>query len=565
MEMELGIVADSWSHLGSAVWLVRIKDESVLDRWFPKERRLHDLRSLLGVRFIWTRDGLNLCVRDDVVAIARRGGDRSLMAGVRRLMNDPKGASRDRLADFQLMRDRLPARHLAIADVVFDKDGPADESGAFWLMPSVRRAVIGLYERHGRIELAVSGLLEKPERKTPLDQGALERIVQLPQTTLLAWATTVDFQRAYESATRGPQTGTFGRYLSLLAGLGSDRAVGSKLFDQLGPNVIVVWGQNLSQPGGPPQVALLVQCADARAVRAETTYIAGSLLRLLKSLDPVDESATPKVKLTLHLGTPILHVPLGKYAAASQVPLAKLLARSEPAWATAGDWAIFALSRGHLEQILDAQNELIPTLGSIREVQQLAGRQHQRDGVSVVQPALAADLLDGWLKAYESGAPSLLDESWWTPNQGNMPHPETRLGLVFGDESSPGVVVVEEVIAGSPSDKRLLPKDQIIGLNGALLELTNSGDDLRKKLTHTAAGRSALFRVRRAGSMVDVELAASQRPSGIEGLLLRPADALHELAAMGRPLQLAAFEMLASGEERYLAQLTLQFSAAPAP
>jgi len=564
-DAELGIVADSWSRLGSAVWLVRLTNDSLLDTWFPVEGRLHDLRSRHGVRFIWTGDGLNLCVREGVLALARRGGGRSLLAGVRRLMNEPSGTSRERSAEFEVLRARLPARHLAMVDVAGDQGNPTAEGVSPLLWPDVHRAVVGLYERRGRIELAVSGSLKTPGRRTPLAPEAVDRIAHLPQTTLMAWATAVDFPKARSSATHGTPDGALDRYLGAFATVGGDRAVGAKLFELLGPNVIFAWEPNLKDPGGAPQVALLVQCTDARGVRAEATYIAGSLLRALRTIDPVDAAVAPKVKLSLHLGTPILHVSLRDYAKASRFPLARLLATTEPAWATVGEWAIFALSREHMQRILDAQNELIPTLATFREVQELTARRQQRNAVAVVQVALAADLLRGWLQAYESGTPSLLDPSWWTPPRRDVAEPEAQFGIVLAGDGPAGVVIVADVLAGSPSEGRLLPEDRILGVDGRFLDLSASTTDLRRRLSDPGIGGSVKLRVQRGDTLRDVELKAARSSSPLESLLLEPADALRELASLGGPLEFATFETLAAGEERYLAQLSLRFASPPQP
>ncbi|MBU0717974.1 MAG: hypothetical protein KJ749_06985, partial [Planctomycetes bacterium] len=71
VKTELAIVADSWAELGSAVWLMRATDPDLLDRWFPKDKRVGEgVRR--GVQSFRTRDGLRVFLRDDVVAMARR-------------------------------------------------------------------------------------------------------------------------------------------------------------------------------------------------------------------------------------------------------------------------------------------------------------------------------------------------------------------------------------------------------------------------------------------------------------------------------------------------------------
>lgn len=561
MRSEIGIVSDGWSRLGGAVWLVRIKDGSVLDRWVPKEARLHDLQSRNGVRFIWTRDGMSLCVRGDVVALARRTGGGSLLKKVRSLMNGRRGESLDASESFQKLRGHLPARYLAILQITGNNKDKAGDSILSLLWPTLDRAAVALYERQGRLDIAVSGSLTTPRRQAAASAEAIDRLAQLPRTTLLALATTFDFAHAYTAAVQESQPGTLGRYLALMEGLGRRRSAASELFHLIGPDIIFVWGQDFGDGGQTPHFAVMLESEDARAVRAEVTYIAGSLLRMLGAIDPVQRAAAPAVKLEMHLGCPILSVPLGDYAGESRFPGARLLAEAEPSWAASGRWFIFALSRDHLRRILDAQDGLIPRLDSVREVQKLTRRRQTRMALSAIQAGMASDVLRGWLESSEESVWPLLDPFW-----GRQPHtpkgqPCGRLGIGLRTDTSARVVIIDRVIPGSPAEGRLQREDRIVGVDGSLLDLNSPAADLRRKLIQRSSRDGPTLRVRRGDSILDVTLPADD-VTGLAELLVKPADALRELAALGSALEFVTVETRLSDETHVLARITLQFTAA---
>ena len=565
LKAEIGVVATSWSELGSAVWLVRIEDEKVLDRWFPRNNRVFDRRTKLGVRFIWTKDGVSLCVRDDVVALARRTAGGSMVSAVRSMMNGRPGDTLERSATFQASREHLPARPLAVVHLSKLDESTVPNDGSSLLLPAFSQTVVGLYERSGRIELAISGSVAAPLGKTALSAKAITRVAQLPQTTLFTWATTIDFGQAYASA-QGPPSATLGRYLTLLAGLGSGHMTASELFGKLGPNVILVWGQDLSDDGGTPQLAVLIECKAPREVRSEARHIAGRLLRMVAEADTVTDGATPSIDLDLHLGTPILHVPLTEYAAESRFPFAPLLGEVEPAWATAGDWFILALSRDHLERILDAHNGLIPTLDTVRDVAQLVRRRQDRSALAVIQAGLASDVLAGWLKSFEAGHPSLLDPTWWGPRRAVHVDTLEQLGISPLAEQEPGVVLVEMVEdAGPVGGGRLRAKDRIIGVDGYLLDLRNPAADLRRRLAASTTHLAPTLRVLRGEMIMDVPLAGNIGRAQLPELVVKPRDTVRELALVGRTLQVVTLETYSSDELRYLARLSLRVSEDQTP
>ena len=121
LQSEVGVVAPSWSELGSAVWLIRIADEATLDRWFPASRRVGGTAAR-GVRSFRTRDGMIVCESEGIIAMSRRWRDNSLLRETMRLMVGDSAGVLDRDEVFRGLIAYLPHDYLAGAYWARDDD-----------------------------------------------------------------------------------------------------------------------------------------------------------------------------------------------------------------------------------------------------------------------------------------------------------------------------------------------------------------------------------------------------------------------------------------------------------
>ena len=206
---EVGIVADSWAELGGAVWFVRAPGRKVLESWFPRSRRTggDSQRAVWSFR---TRDGLRVMIRGDIVAMARRSGVGSLLSKTGRLMLGRGGEALEQSPPYQELFPYLPGRALAVAYLSRPNPSPDDTSGGGWLWPDLDQAVIGMYERDGRMDFAIRGRRSQPQKGIPVSLEAFGRLVRLPATTLAASATTVDFGRSFADAAPDTSSPTVG-------------------------------------------------------------------------------------------------------------------------------------------------------------------------------------------------------------------------------------------------------------------------------------------------------------------------------------------------------------------
>jgi len=561
MHTELGLVAGGWSELGSAVWLVRLADKERLDRWFPREKRISggDGRP---VPFFRTDDGVMVSVRDDIACLARRRGSGTLLRDTMSLVIRGGENALAESAVFRELSSYLPADALAFAYVAAGKRTTSGRMSGV-LGPSIDQAVVGLYEGGGRIDVAIRAALSAPRRHAPLSAQAVDRFLKLPQTTLFAAATTVDWDQLYKAAAETDVNAGLVRYTTLLAGFRDPASSPPAPFPKPGPHVILAWDQDL-QPGSyTPQLAVMIECAEAAALSDELVQIVNNSIKVIAALDGANGGRRLTIEESTHLGTRIRHVPMGEYAQQSRLPLVGLLKGTEPSWAVVGNWLVAAVNRRQLERILDAQHGLVPTIAAVSDVREMSRRTADRNMLSILQAGLASGVLERWLREFEAGSPSLLDPAWWTATGRSDPGAGRQLGIGMQAIQAPGTVIVARVYAESPADGRLRPGDRIIGIDGQLLDLASPNADLRARLGRGDAASGPTLRVQRDGTTLDVILPREGDDSRHWSAGVKPADAVRELASLARSLQFASFAVLASEETRYAARLSLRFAPSP--
>ncbi|MBI4716878.1 MAG: hypothetical protein HY763_03670 [Planctomycetes bacterium] len=563
---EIGLAAPSWSEVDKAVWLIRLADDDQLDRWFPKGRRRAE--SQTGeARSFTTEDGVVVRVRDNIAALARRQSARPLLRDVRALMVGGEGAITplEQSSLYRELMSHLPGRELASALLVFDDPARAGRARRWPDLP-LRETMIGLYERRGRVDLAIRAALSEPRKRASLSPQTIERMSRLPQTTLLAYAGRFDFSAAFTAALSDPQGGALRRYATLLAGLRRGADDGSEL--SIGPEFVLVWEQDPTRPTATPELALMVQSRDALAVRNAITEVAQKLTQLLQTAESLPAGAAPALALSDHLGTVIVHLALGAYARQSQFPFMQLLEDTEPAWAASGGWLMVSSSRAQLERLLDAANGLSPALASSPEVLDCIRPRVDRTSLAVLQLGLAADVLERWTRGVDSGNASLLNPSWWL-DTGQL-DPATAPyawmpGVEFRRTTRPGWVEVAVVDAEGSGAPALEPGDRIIAVDGVVLKLDAPHEDLRQRCEKSTSKPGPTLRVWRDDGVVDVVVPDWAAEREFVGRIQQAGQAVRELASLGRTLHLVTWEVHAVEETRYSARLSLRFGANASP
>lgn len=570
MRCEIGIVARSWSDLGRAVWLVRVPDKGVFARWFPLSRRVSEEKAGTG-RVFRTDSGMAVCVQGDVVAVRRHDASDSFFQEVTGLMTGGGGDSLAGSDAYRKLAARLPPRPVGVVYVESQERQSSDSPGSISRWPVVERAIIGIYEGQGRIDIAIRASMATPARQSKLRRVAMDRLFQLPRTTLSALVATVDLDQIYRAAATRTAGGILGRYQALLYLILNPPDAAGEVRPELGPHVILVWGQDLREGGSTPQVAVMVECHDGRAVRDWARKVADRIIHLVRTIGPAGKAAALRIHESRHLGSTIWHVPLKSYTEGARLPTMKLLSEMEPAWTVWNGWIILALRRDHIERILDAQFGLVPPLATVPDVQALRKSPGERSMLSLVQADLATGVLGEWVSSFDAGRPSLLSPVWWRHPTQPVRIRRPQLGIGMKAVQEPGVVVVALVYPGTAAAGRLRLGDRILGVDGKLLSLESPNASLRKRWNEAASERGATLRVLRDGTALDLVLPKDKayvrgaKPREKRASSLSTADAVRELASIGRTLQFISFAVLLPDDGDYSARLSLRFAPERVP
>ena len=564
---EFAVAARSWSQIADGVLFVRLPDESAPNRWFADSQQ-RSTRISRHARMLRV-EGATLCIRDGILAASRAAGAETLMRETLRLMAGRGSSALKGSEEYRRLMAYLPAKPLAtafsgrIARVGPDPGEETEETEGIQEFHATEAAfgqgVLGVYRRDGRLEIALRANRAEPVDRPALDDAAMDRLRALPHTTIFAWAGSLE---TLGLSGLGDVSGPWAKYAQLL--LGSDLSLEDASLP-LGPHIILAWDQDLSGSGGTPQFAVLLRSDDARLISTKFSALADCVLERIHVVDPVDLDSVAGVKLTTRMGVPIASVALRGYCEASRFPGARLLRNLEPSWAASGDWWIFALTRDHLERILDAQSGSAPRLESLPDVRSVLDAERKCRSIVLARLEAAAGWTERWAAQAKSGQASLLNPKSWNGDLLLDVIQPDRLGIGMRSDQEPGVVVVARVDAETAADGVLQAGDRILGIDGQLLDLNSPNADLRNRWHRVRSATSRTVRIERDGAALDVELVFDRPDIRMPEVSTGAVAALVELARIGRDLPFVSFTELGVDAEHFAAIVSLQVAPAAGP
>lgn len=552
MKCEVGIVAPTLSDLSSVMWLIRLPKGVQSRQWFPEpaQKKKQSTSSSIMYRGV---NGLIVLTRDDIVILARPPIKGLFVREVYYLMRDLKGSSLQQHQAYQELLAYKPSRSLGTIFIVSHKD-KSTEGPASLLWPMLDHALVGMYERDGQLDFTVRGVTRRSLPSGRVTTVAMERFLDLPATTLFAMVTPLDLDLSLppENATI---TSAFSRYISFLMRYRGSRWIEDGPLPKLGPHLIVAWGQDLRLNGVAPQFALMLESENVIRLRNEMTAIAGNLIKMLLRFPPASGGMDLKMQQITHLGIPIYSVSIRTKT--QDHPWSKIVDSVEPCWAAWRGWFIFALSRDHLERILDAQFGMVPTLATWKNAQSIRRQSSQRSHIALMQPQLAADVLSEWMqKTSESqtDASSNIFSKLFNPK----PLARATLGIGVKTQQEQGVAVVARVYPDSLASGLLEPEDRIIGIDGEVLSLESPNADVRRRWSYSQARPGPTFRVMRAGELMDIVLPKELATVPNSSLQINPGDVIRDAISLGETIPIASFVAFVSDENHYSAKLTIR-------
>ena len=562
---QAALAAPDWEHVHEGVILLRLRDPAVLEAIVGPEKVPDTIRRSKTMTVYQTKRGLWVATNGKFAVLSLRGESSPFSKKAIDLL---AGTNRQSLLAVRTyagqVRQLEPGRagHLYLARPPTSPTGPPGVTRSD-LWRACEWGVIGVYVRQQRVDLVIRGHLAQARGQAYRPQVDMDRLMRLPQTTLLAWGTSVDLPEAHRHLVMTPSSTLETVLASLLKVLPDADELEAFLLSKLGPQMVIVWDQGADPDWAVPQLALLLESGDAAAAAAA---LAGVMEAVLAKLVPPTEDSNPGAGHLVHmehLGTTMFQIPFEKIFAAAppRSLLGRLRGSVQPCFAPLGGWLAIALNPRQLQRIIDADRGLIPRLGDVPELE-LATRYRARSVVQgLAQPALCAQVIDRWLATLANDENSL----WRTVLGDEARSSRSRrraLGIGMRVTQKPGRVTVARVYSGAPADGHLQPGDEILGVNGRLLSLGNPNADLRRMIQSAGQNETVALRILRDSKYVDVEITPgpAEPKQGQGGAV----EALGRLARLGQALRYCTFTVFASRPDQYVARVTLGFQA-PTP
>ena len=577
MEAEVAIVAADWADPSHLLWLVRVRDATAIDRWFPPDRRLakHAYPSAHGFRM---DNVLVVTARGNLFTMRRRWTDDRVLVDTMRLLQGTGGESLGADPEYRSLVSGLPGGLLSTASFLLDDDaeksvGPRNDAvdAITSLLPVGRRLVIGVAENRGGLEVIARGTGAFAKGSAEVGAASVTQLLSLPSTTILATASTISGPSGAPISSFAKASSARGRYARMFDALHRAGPRGATALPSIGPGWILAWDQDVEGSGAAPQAALLVQCRDAARLAEDARAIVTDFAKVFVPIASGQDDESPiEVHQHAYRGDACFSVPLASIAGGSTHPVLRWLRGAEISWAAADDWLVLTLGREHLERILDARAGHVLPLRGLKEAPRLGSHPTDYRFVALVQPASAANVVERWRGRIAAG-PFVHDAA--TSPGADTGFAETQvplggIGFTLAAERLGGAAVVETVDGSAALQNLLRSGDVILGVDGRLLAMEFPAADLRQQLLAGGEPTGKTLRVQRAGSMLEITVPSppatpAAAPETDDAEALPALEALEDLLSAARTVSAATIAIEGGVAERYSARVSLRFVPLP--
>lgn len=551
----MAIAAPSWQRLAEGIILVRIRgDDPIIRDTFPPTDMdvIDDARGAIVYR---TRTVLSAATNGKTLILSQRRTPESLYRQAVQIMMDDTLPTLAARPDFQRALN-------AAADI----DGwiyidTARPEGFPLLAAGPHRSPISV-----AMDLSGQGVeftVQTSVKPAGADQSpvSLQRVQRLPQTTVAAFATRFDARRAFrEIMARGFDNSAPG-WLKHLADVFDVESVAEGFFGKLGSDAVVAWDQHLGDGPDIPQIALLIESSDPAACADLCAEVLQAIVDWLDLRKPPTDRRLRLAK-TEYLGTPIYEI-IWNAPSASPAGMAASAIIDRPTFAPLDNVFVLATGPDQVRNIIDARLGLAPKLADLDEFRDFNRRTRDPIMAAVVQPALAAQVVDNWLKDRDGTL-----QRWFDGMMGadhavlyrRRGHP--KLGIGVQPDVDPGTVTVARVYPGGRAHGHLRPGDRIVGLNGTLLALDDPAADLRRRVLHPPATGRWVFRIQRGDLLLDA-VVPTVPPRRVSQTVTDPAGALRQLQSLFQLVDFAGIRITRPTPDTINAKLALRFAPTP--
>ncbi|MCP4590120.1 MAG: PDZ domain-containing protein [bacterium] len=559
------LAAPNWSRMSDGLVLVQVPNPGALRRLVgPGMVKSKEQRGKLTL--YETSRGLSIATDGRTVVIGRHGPKTGLFARSLALLSGQSTDSLAQSASFSTRARELPRRapdgFLYFANDDVTTTAPADESTPGLLWPHLQSGVVGMYvPQRSRADFLLRGALATPStRSSP--RVAIRRVKRLPISALVAWATALDVDAAYERLLQAQPGTVRARIAGFVSRLYDLDQLRRDVVSKVGPRAILVWGHDFVAEEGGSSPGLLLQSIDAGGVRSALDTAVHTVVEAVNAQSSSNGVDRIQVSTETIGGAEVTVVHLADYLAGQPVTAATSLAMTlQPCYTTLDDWLVIAWDLNQMREMIEAHDGTRPTLGEFPDVARLIP-QRGPTALGVGQLATAAAVLGDWLDRADRDPHSILNI--YTRRPGEETTISSRLlGLSLGPQVRPGRVEVVKVYEDGPCAQRVEVGDNLVAVDGLVLDLEDSTADLRRRLWNPQRQSTLTLRIERQDRLLDLEVTIASPENPRQKEVDDAVRALRRLQALCRHLSFATFAVTPSDADSYHAHLRLRFSQTP--
>jgi len=434
----------------------------------------------------------------------------------------------------------------------------ATESGPAIFWPGMRAGVMGMYVGGNRLDFLLRASLAAPRRKDS-PRVDMQRLKRLPRSTLVAWATSADVDAVFERFVSVPPDAV-ASYADFLTDALQPEQLQRDIVSKVGPRLVLVLGHDFVVEQGGSSLGLLIESTDADAVKRALDTAVNRLVDRVNSEHADEERDALRVTVEEFSGAEITIIELADYLASEPVTsLAVHLASTMRLSYTAlDDWLLISWNTNHMRELIAARGGAQPVLGEFTDVARLRPLRG-RTAVGLGQLATAAAVLGEWLNKAEEQLDSILYVYVRGPAGESGAHGRA-LGLGLAPQSRPGRTEVARVYEDGPCHGLVEVGDDVVAVDGKVLDLEGSNGGLRQYVRGLASGQTVVLRLDREGAFLDVKVVVDRPANPRVQIVADAVRALRRLQTLCRHLAFATFTVTRSDADSYHAHLRLRLS-----
>ncbi len=552
----IAVAAPSWRRLAEGIVLVRLRgDDDLIRDTFPPDS-MDVIDGAKGTIVYRTRTVLSAALDGKTLILSQRRTRDSLYHRAVQLMKDDTHPS---LADNPRFEQSLRAAGGDPDGWVY-LDASEHETSAhaiFNLRPSPVAVAVNLGANG--VKFSVQASVKPPVDTRARRSVTLDRVKPLPQTTVAAWATNIDIRKAYRALVARSAEGDAPGWVAHLADVYDVETIADSLFDDLGPGALVVWDQHLGDGPDTPQIALIFESDDSTACADVCADIIQAIVDWTDLKKPAAEREL-RLSRTEYLGTPIHEIVWTAHADRDK-GVGETSIIDHPTFAAIEGAFVLATGPDQIRNIIDARLGLAPKLGDLAAIKSFNTGDDRTLTAAICQPALAAQVVDGWLSDPDRTLRRWVD-SLLSPDHGAATRAPTRarLGIGVQPDGRPGGVTVARVNPGGRADGHLQLHDRILGVNDTLLSLSDPAGDLRKRVATAPPGGHWVFRIQRGDEVLNA-VVPSAPPRRVAQAVTDPAGALRQLQSLFELVDFASVRVTQPAPDKINARVALRFAA----